>query len=105
MISIFSEHNSFDVSFFILLYRILANQTSEDKRRFLLDGLSQLQLAVTEQEYVVLNVQRLIPSHEKVKPFISVMKSTQNSRETFHFSIQFPTLVAFVKTLISWECG
>ncbi|XP_044070722.1 cilia- and flagella-associated protein 46 isoform X2 [Siniperca chuatsi] len=47
--------------------RILANHTThtEDKRRFLLDGVSQMQLAVTEQEHVVLNAQRLLPSQEE----------------------------------------
>ncbi|KAM9345441.1 cilia- and flagella-associated protein 46 [Symphorus nematophorus] len=48
--------------------RILANHTidGEDKQRFLLDGLSQMQLAVTEQKHVVLNAQRLLPSQEEV---------------------------------------
>ncbi|XP_041803927.1 cilia- and flagella-associated protein 46 [Chelmon rostratus] len=47
--------------------RILANHTTytEDKQRFLLNGLSQMQLAVTEQEHVVLNAQRLLPSQEE----------------------------------------
>ncbi|XP_051232115.1 cilia- and flagella-associated protein 46 [Dicentrarchus labrax] len=47
--------------------RILANHTTytEDKQRFLLDGLSQMQLAVTEQEHVVLNAQRLLSSQEE----------------------------------------
>lgn len=51
-----------------LLYRVLAHHTTytEDKRRFLLDGISQIQLAVTEQEHVVLNAQRLLPSQEEV---------------------------------------
>ncbi|XP_070772644.1 cilia- and flagella-associated protein 46 [Enoplosus armatus] len=44
--------------------RILANRTThtEEKQRFLLDGVSQMQLAVTEQEHVVLNAQTLLPS-------------------------------------------
>ncbi|KAF0027185.1 hypothetical protein F2P81_019926 [Scophthalmus maximus] len=46
--------------------RILANHTNhkEDKQRLLLDGLSQLQLAVTVQERVVLNAQSLLPPQE-----------------------------------------
>lgn len=52
----------------ILLHRILANHTTstEDKQRFLLDSLSQMQQAVTEQEHVVLNAQRMLPSQEEV---------------------------------------
>lgn len=52
----------------ILLYRILANHTScvEDKQRFLLDSLKQMQRAVTEQEHVVLNSLSLLPSHKEV---------------------------------------
>ncbi|XP_073337460.1 cilia- and flagella-associated protein 46 isoform X1 [Pagrus major] len=47
--------------------RILANHTTstEDKQRFLLDSLSQMQQAVTEQEHAVLNAQRLLPSQEE----------------------------------------
>nr|XP_046258124.1 cilia- and flagella-associated protein 46 isoform X1 [Scatophagus argus] len=47
--------------------RFLANHTTstKDKWRLLLDGLSQMQLAVTEQEHVVLNAQRLLPSQEE----------------------------------------
>ncbi|XP_030298554.1 cilia- and flagella-associated protein 46 isoform X3 [Sparus aurata] len=47
--------------------RILANHTTstEDKQRFLLDSLSQMQQAVTEQEHVVLNAQRMLPSQEE----------------------------------------
>ncbi|XP_045926168.1 cilia- and flagella-associated protein 46 isoform X3 [Micropterus dolomieu] len=47
--------------------RILANHANqiEDKQRFLLDGISQMQLAVIEQEHVVLNAQRLLPSQEE----------------------------------------
>ncbi|XP_031140179.1 cilia- and flagella-associated protein 46 isoform X1 [Sander lucioperca] len=47
--------------------RILANHTTytEDKQRFLLDGLSQMQLAVTEQEHVALNAQKLLTSQEE----------------------------------------
>lgn len=52
----------------MLLYRILANHSScvEDKQRFLLDSLKQMQCAVNEQEYVVLNSLNLLPSHEEV---------------------------------------
>ncbi|KAI3362965.1 hypothetical protein L3Q82_011639 [Scortum barcoo] len=47
--------------------RILAKHTSrtKDKKRFLLDGVSQMQLAVTEQEHVMLNVQRLLISQQE----------------------------------------
>ncbi|XP_027134224.1 cilia- and flagella-associated protein 46 isoform X3 [Larimichthys crocea] len=47
--------------------RILAHHSTytEDKQRFLLDGLSQMQLAVTEQEHVVQNIQKLLPSQEE----------------------------------------
>uniref|UniRef100_UPI0037E7646D cilia- and flagella-associated protein 46 n=1 Tax=Semicossyphus pulcher TaxID=241346 RepID=UPI0037E7646D len=47
--------------------RILANNTCspEDRQRFLLDALSQMQLSVAEQEHVVLNAQRLLPSQEE----------------------------------------
>ncbi|XP_034754581.1 cilia- and flagella-associated protein 46 isoform X3 [Etheostoma cragini] len=47
--------------------RILANHSTytEDKQRFLLDGLSQMQLGVTEQEHVALNAQRLLTSQEE----------------------------------------
>lgn len=52
----------------ILVYRLLANNTAdvEDKKHFLLDGLSQIQLAVSQQEDVVLNVQTLLPSQSEV---------------------------------------
>ncbi|KAJ4948115.1 hypothetical protein JOQ06_019655, partial [Pogonophryne albipinna] len=46
--------------------RLLARRASAaDRQRFLLDGLSQMQLAVTEQEHVALNAQRLLPSQEE----------------------------------------
>ncbi|XP_032397492.1 cilia- and flagella-associated protein 46 isoform X2 [Etheostoma spectabile] len=47
--------------------RILANHTTytEDKQRFLLDGLSQMQLGVAEQEHVAMNAQRLLTSQEE----------------------------------------
>ncbi|KAM6997214.1 cilia- and flagella-associated protein 46 [Tautogolabrus adspersus] len=47
--------------------RVLANHASstEDRRRFLLDSFSRMQLAVTEQENVVLNARRLLPSQEE----------------------------------------
>ncbi|XP_030603277.1 cilia- and flagella-associated protein 46 isoform X2 [Archocentrus centrarchus] len=47
--------------------RILASHTTERelKQRFLLNGLSQLQLAVTVQEHVVLNAQSLLPPQEE----------------------------------------
>lgn len=52
----------------IFLCRILANHTTytKDKQRFLLDGVSKMQLAVTEQEHVVLNAQSLLISQEEV---------------------------------------
>lgn len=52
----------------ILLHRILANYASctEDKQRFLLDGLRLIQHTVTEQEDVVLNTQSLLLSQEEV---------------------------------------
>ncbi|KAG7512173.1 cilia-and flagella-associated 46 isoform X1 [Solea senegalensis] len=47
--------------------RILANHASnkEEKQRFLLDGLSQMQLAVTVQEHVVLNAQSLLTQQDE----------------------------------------
>ncbi|XP_042358180.1 cilia- and flagella-associated protein 46 [Plectropomus leopardus] len=47
--------------------RVLAKHATHtaDKQRFLLDGLSHLQLAVTEQEHAALNAQRLLPSQEE----------------------------------------
>ncbi|XP_056291813.1 cilia- and flagella-associated protein 46-like isoform X3 [Pseudoliparis swirei] len=47
--------------------RTLAGRSAhaEDKRRFLLDGVSQLQLAVTEQEHVALTAQTLLPSQQE----------------------------------------
>ncbi|KAM3606725.1 uncharacterized protein V6R79_022079 [Siganus canaliculatus] len=47
--------------------RILSRHTAskEDKQHFLLKYFSQMQLAVTEQEHVVLNVQKLFPSQEE----------------------------------------
>ncbi|XP_059214821.1 cilia- and flagella-associated protein 46 [Centropristis striata] len=47
--------------------RTLASRSTNpaEKQRFLLDGLSQMQLAVTEQEHVVLNAQRLLRSQEE----------------------------------------
>lgn len=67
----------------IFLYRILAHHSTytEDKQRFLLDGLSQMQLAVTEQEHVVQNIQKLLPSQEEVK------KKVQSCSLKIHFSL------------------
>ncbi|XP_030012468.1 LOW QUALITY PROTEIN: cilia- and flagella-associated protein 46 [Sphaeramia orbicularis] len=47
--------------------RILAHHVTdvEEKQRFLLDALSQMQLAVAEQEHVVLNAQSLLPPQEE----------------------------------------
>ncbi|XP_051816052.1 cilia- and flagella-associated protein 46 isoform X2 [Acanthochromis polyacanthus] len=47
--------------------RMLANHFTEmeEKQRFQLDGLFHMQLAVTMQEHVVLNVQSLLPSKEE----------------------------------------
>ncbi|XP_069395061.1 cilia- and flagella-associated protein 46 isoform X1 [Paralichthys olivaceus] len=47
--------------------RILADHTTdkEEKQRLLLDGLSQMELAVTVQEHVVLNAQSLLPPQEE----------------------------------------
>ncbi|XP_069001354.1 cilia- and flagella-associated protein 46 [Embiotoca jacksoni] len=47
--------------------RVLATHVTdrEQKQRFLLDGLSQMQLAVTAQEHVVLNAQSLLPPQEE----------------------------------------
>lgn len=52
----------------LLVYRGLADNTTdvEDKQHFLLEGLSQLQLAVSQQEHVVLNAQALLPSESAV---------------------------------------
>lgn len=51
-----------------LVDRLLANNTTdvEDKKHFLLDGLSQIQLGVLQQEQVVLNVRTLFPSMSEV---------------------------------------
>lgn len=53
----------------ILLYRVMANHATniEDKEHFLLDGLSQIHLAVSQQEQVVLNAQALISPQQEVK--------------------------------------
>ncbi|XP_070834007.1 cilia- and flagella-associated protein 46 [Chaetodon trifascialis] len=63
----YREHAAEAHSEYAHALRILANHATytEDKQRFLLIGLSQMQLAVTEQEHVVLNVQRLLPSQEE----------------------------------------
>ncbi|KAM8859515.1 cilia- and flagella-associated protein 46 isoform 3-T3 [Spinachia spinachia] len=47
--------------------RMLANRTTyaEGKQHYLLDGLSQMQLAVTKQEHVALKAQRLLPPQEE----------------------------------------
>ncbi|XP_056252103.1 cilia- and flagella-associated protein 46 [Seriola aureovittata] len=47
--------------------RILANHATdkEEKQRFLLDGLSQMQLAVTAQEHLVLNAQSPLPPQKE----------------------------------------
>lgn len=47
---------------------MLANRSThaEDKQHYLLNGLSQMQLAVTEQEHVALKAQTLLPPQEEV---------------------------------------
>lgn len=87
----------------ILLYRILANHATcrEDRQRFLLDGLSQIQLAVSEQERVALNAQRLLPSQEEVNkvhenPSFIVMLPFQKPREAFHLSLVLRSIVSSV---------
>ncbi|XP_047198342.1 cilia- and flagella-associated protein 46 [Hippoglossus stenolepis] len=47
--------------------RLVSDHTTdkEEKQRFLLDGLSQMELAVTVQEQVVLNAQSLLPPQEE----------------------------------------
>ncbi|XP_044228761.1 cilia- and flagella-associated protein 46 isoform X1 [Thunnus albacares] len=47
--------------------RVLANCTTDtqEKWRFLLNGLSHIQFAITEQEHVVLNAQSLLPAQEE----------------------------------------
>ncbi|XP_029377626.1 cilia- and flagella-associated protein 46 [Echeneis naucrates] len=47
--------------------RVLAKHAADEveKRNLLLDGLSQMQLAVTGQEHVVLNAQSLLPPQEE----------------------------------------
>lgn len=62
---------SFFNTYFLLLLLVcrgLADNTTdvEDKQHFLLEGLSQLQLAVSQQEHVVLNAQTLLPSESAV---------------------------------------
>lgn len=54
----------------LLVYRGLAGNTpdAEGKQHFLLEGLSQIQLAVSQQEHVVLDVQALLPSKSVVGP-------------------------------------
>ncbi|XP_060943811.1 cilia- and flagella-associated protein 46 [Limanda limanda] len=49
--------------------RLVSDHTTdeEEKQRFLLDGLSHMELAVTVQEQVVLNAQSLLPPQEEVK--------------------------------------
>ncbi|CAB1430488.1 unnamed protein product [Pleuronectes platessa] len=47
--------------------RLVSDHTTdkEEKQRLLLDGLSQMELAVTVQEHVVLNAQSLLPPQEE----------------------------------------
>lgn len=49
--------------------RLQAKLTTDTQKkwRLLLDGLSHMQFAVTEQEHVVLNAQRLLPAQEEVQ--------------------------------------
>ncbi|XP_077960776.1 cilia- and flagella-associated protein 46 isoform X4 [Gasterosteus aculeatus] len=53
--------------------RMLANRSThaEDKQHYLLNGLSQMQLAVTEQEHVALKAQTLLPPQEE-SPAVSL---------------------------------
>nr|XP_029134601.1 cilia- and flagella-associated protein 46 [Labrus bergylta] len=62
--------------------RVLANHasSSEDRRRFLLDSFSRMQLAVTEQEDVVLNAHRLLPSHEEPSSGLSLAAARRLQR-------------------------
>lgn len=73
-----------------MFYRILANHTScvEDKRRYLLDSLKQMQHAVTEQEQVVLSFLNLLPSHEEVN-IISLRLMEKTSWEMLYSSDDF----------------
>lgn len=76
------------------LYRILSNHTtdSDNKQRFLLNGLSQMQLAVTLQEHVVLNAENLLNPQEEVnkvhvffeKLFTVMMPKTLGGTIIFH---------------------
>ncbi|XP_074531827.1 cilia- and flagella-associated protein 46 isoform X2 [Halichoeres trimaculatus] len=43
----------------------LHSSSTEDRQRFLLDSFFELQRAVTEQEHVLLNAQRLVPTQEE----------------------------------------
>lgn len=80
----------------ILLYRILANHTScvEDKQRFLLDSLKQMQRAVTEQEHVVLNSLSLLPSHEEVN-IIHQCLSAKHQKDLERCLIPWSTFLTF----------
>lgn len=60
-----------NVVYFMLLMLVcrgLADDTTdvEDKQHFLLEGFSQIQMAVSQQEVVVLHVQTLLPPQSEV---------------------------------------
>lgn len=71
-------------------YRILANHTTEreSKQSFLLNGLSQLQLAVTVQEHAVQNAESLLHPQEEVNlsSVIVMMFSAKKRCELFNLS-------------------
>lgn len=60
-----------NVVYFMLLMLVcrgLADDTTdvEDKQHFLLEGFSQIQMAVSQQEVVVVHVQTLLPPQSEV---------------------------------------
>ncbi|KAM8739310.1 cilia- and flagella-associated protein 46 isoform 1-T1 [Acanthopagrus schlegelii] len=79
--------------------RILANHTTstEDKKRFLLDSLSQMQQAVTEQEHAVLNAQRILSSQEE-----SHGLSLAAMRRLLHLRL---TLAEFCLAMLEEHCA
>ncbi|CAK6962375.1 cilia- and flagella-associated protein 46 [Scomber scombrus] len=56
--------------------RLLANLTTDTQKkwRFLLDGLSNMQFAITEQEHVVLNAQSLLLAKEESRGLLLLSK-------------------------------
>ncbi|KAM6916250.1 cilia- and flagella-associated protein 46 [Xenentodon cancila] len=82
-----------------LRLQITHHTDRDEKRRFLLDGLSHMQLAVTLQEEVVLNAQNQLPSQEVNKrPKLSLV----SMRTLLRFRL---TLAEFSLTILEEHCA